>query len=104
MEAFKSATKCLSQFQSAGEAFTKTTKIVTFNLNESMDQKHQAESTEAHEGKAESENDREEELLDEHIDEHDGMNEEDGEGEEEEDFDLVFPEQYHSDEAYKSLI
>ena len=39
MEAFKSATKCLGTMQSAGEAFTKTTKIVTFNLNESMDHK-----------------------------------------------------------------
>jgi len=79
--------------------FTKSTKIVTFNLNESSDTtfRHQIESTQAHDDKVESETEREEELLDEQIDEHNGNTEEEGDEEEEEDYDLVFPEKYHSD-------
>ena len=52
---------------------------------------------------------REEDLQAEHIDEHPGVittenDQEEEEEEEEEDYDLVFPEEYHSDEAYKNLV
>lgn len=46
----------------------------------------------------------EDELPAQMIDEHPEDNDADEFEEEEEDYDLVFPEEYHSDEAYKNLV
>ena len=51
---------------------------------------------------------REEELMadqiDEYLNDQPVVTEEQDEDDEEEDYDLVFPEKYHSDEAYKNLV
>ena len=69
-------------------------------------------STQDHEhDQGDSKESREEELEAQMIDEHPSDDGHEAEGEEfeeeeeeEEDYDLVFPEEYHSDEAYKNLI
>ena len=89
-------------------------KIVTFNLNESHDLKqHAAATTQSQVHDDDDQQDTyqslinsEEDLQAEHIDEHPTEGDEipTDEEVEEEDYDLVFPEKYHSDEAYKNLV
>ena len=88
----------------------KSQKIVTFALDESQEQKNattQSQEEEVRDVARESSHDsREEELPSQMIDEHPSDQDPDefDEEEEEDDYDLVFPEQYHSDEAYKNLV
>ena len=42
--------------------------------------------------------------IDEYLNDQPVVTEEQDEDDEEEDYDLVFPEKYHSDEAYKNLV
>ena len=72
-------------------------KIVTFNL-EDDEQKNQAVTTH------DEDDDREERVQEVHIEENTTFEGQEVEEEDEEDFDLVFPEEYHSDEAYQNLL